>query len=66
VADEDDVDPVVTPLEEEMQQHEEALGEILLALAHRPETSIRQNITALAFGTGWRSKRLKRMSTGST
>ena len=35
VADEDDVDPLVFALEEEVQEDEEALGEILLALAHR-------------------------------
>ena len=35
VADEDDVDALVAPLQEQMQQHEEALGEVLLALAHR-------------------------------
>ena len=35
MADEDDVEPLVAPLQEQMQQHEEALGQILLALAHR-------------------------------
>ena len=35
VADEDDVGAVVAPLEEQMQQHEEALGQVLLAFAHR-------------------------------
>ena len=35
VADEDDVDAFVAPLQEQMQQHVEALGEVFLALAHR-------------------------------
>ena len=35
VTDEDDVDTLVFPFQEEVQQDEEALGEILLALAHR-------------------------------
>jgi len=35
VADEDDVDPVVTAFKEQMQQDEEAFGQILLALSHR-------------------------------
>ena len=35
VADEDDVGALVAPLQEKVQQHEEALGEILLAFAHR-------------------------------
>ena len=64
VADEDDVDVRVAPLQEQVQQHEEPLGEVLLASAIEPDTSIRQNITASVFGIGTRSKRLKRTSTG--
>ena len=35
VPDEDEVDPVVAPAEKEVQQREEALRQVLLALAHR-------------------------------
>ena len=35
VADEDQLDAVVAPAEKEMQQHEEALGQVLFPLAHR-------------------------------
>src|SRR5436305_2259977 len=35
VADEDDIDGAIAPLEEDVEQHEEALGEILHRLGHR-------------------------------
>src|SRR5216683_2217666 len=35
MADEDDVDGAIAPLEEDVEQHEEALGEILHRLGHR-------------------------------
>ncbi len=35
MADEHDLGALVAPLQEQVQQHEEALGEVLLPLAHR-------------------------------
>jgi hypothetical protein len=56
VADEDDVDLLVVPGQEQVQQDEEALGQLLAPSSIEPETSIRQNITALLVGTGTRTR----------
>jgi hypothetical protein len=56
VADEDELDLLVVPGQEQVQQDEEALGQLLAPSSIEPETSIRQNITALLVGTGTRMR----------
>ncbi len=51
VADEHDLDALVVPLQKEVQEDEEALGEVLAVSSIEPETSMMQNITACAIGT---------------
>jgi hypothetical protein len=52
VADEDHLDVLVAAREEQVEQHEEALGGGLAPSSIEPETSIMQNITAWVVGLG--------------
>jgi hypothetical protein len=52
MADEDDLDVFVSAGEEEVEQHEEALGDGFLPSSIEPDTSMMQNITAWVVGLG--------------
>jgi hypothetical protein len=65
VAYEDDVDLLVVPREEQVQQDEERLARSLRAWSMDPDTSITQNITAWLMGAGTRVRLRKRRSSGS-